>query len=942
MTLVLPQRFKEKIGEDNNIQGCLHTLLGNFEKWLSDNTLEFFPEYTDHGLSHIQSVINTADDLITKESYEVISKEDIYVLISSILLHDCAMHLSRESIWSLLKNEQFNGVLLGFGLESPWHEKWETYKRDLSKYTESDWLKLFPDYRNVDIPNIGEENLDDNQKIIIGDFIRKYHANIAQVISVYGIPTKDGKHEIFNHDINYLNELAGFIARSHNYSLRYMVDLIGSDERGREYRNSHPCYLMGILRLADYLQFSVERTPKILFHTKGICSPVSISEWKKHFSILSTNNSQPDLELLFVNAYPEDASTLIGVKSLLKGFQNELDEFWAVTGEIYSRYKGLKDFGVIYRRVKSNIDNADEYVNSNHKNFHPELLCINSDDQKIYPLLVGPLYGKLPQIGLRELIQNSIDACNERHSLENNIDATNDDIPYSVNITIDLDNNTLTISDEGIGMDINIVKNYFLRIGASFRFSETWKEMHVKDGIIKLTRTGRFGIGMLAGFLIGDEISIFTRHIKKANDKAVKFTYKINSEKIEAEYSTKATIGTDIIIKSDNDALTKLAEGMSIEYLIKNYRFYYSATLENREESAFWYFLDTPNINLVVIKDEDSSSKEYDYMINKKELFDKWFFIEEIKEVDVYWQHHWQHRNTYCNGILVKGLKTPEIIINAAGYELEIDNLEIMVLDKNNNFPLNLTRNNLITKDYYKIKEITSSVLDKLFTSIDGLLKECKYLNNHIKILFNHPDFSYCNLIPFVFYKDEILIIGSKLITRKKKTIVVDFLYENLKRGIIYNNAFNLIKDCGYLPVLSVDKTVDSIMKAVANFILNILIEDDDDKKYWPYWLENNYSDYKIHYQTWLFLKKYDFEKLSEDDLEFFKKYDLVHKKVSNEWVVLSLKSNISSIPSNGIEITKKTNSFMFALCNIIDNSNDEFTEKWCSHGFHEKIEYKD
>jgi HD superfamily phosphodiesterase len=86
-------------------------LSADFSDWVKDNKLEFFPEYTDHGIEHIQSVLNTAEEIISDSSWDIITPEDVYVLISSIFLHDSAMHLDKDGLWSLLKNDRFNAPI---------------------------------------------------------------------------------------------------------------------------------------------------------------------------------------------------------------------------------------------------------------------------------------------------------------------------------------------------------------------------------------------------------------------------------------------------------------------------------------------------------------------------------------------------------------------------------------------------------------------------------------------------------------------------------------------------------------------------------------------------------------------------------------------------------------------------------------------------------------
>ncbi|WP_270831579.1 HD domain-containing protein [Aeromonas sp. QDB03] len=616
MKIIIPEKFKSIMDKDDKLMGALLINNSNFSDWLSNNSLDFFPEYTDHGIAHVNCVLTTAAEIISPASYEILTPSDIYVLSTSILLHDCAMHINRDGLWSLLTDETYNKIMWGFDDDVEWHTKWDEFKQKVKRFTDSDWDGLFGEFRHVKLPELHEKSLNDNQKILIGDFVRTHHATIAQLIANSGIPTQDGPLDILSKEFSYLNQLSGFIARSHNYSLRHATDLLG-DSKKREHRDTHPTYLMGVLRIADYIQFKANRTPKILFKTKNFCSPISIKEWKKHLAIISTNNSHPDDELLFVEAFPEDAITLNSIKYLLLGLQREIDDFWSVSGEVYSRYPSLKRLGIIYRRIRSNIDNADEYVRHNYKKYHHDTLKIISENQKLFPLLIKPLYGDLPQIGIRELLQNAIDACHERYSIEMGSNVSKLEIPYSISITINLDTLTLTISDQGIGMNVKIIKDYFLKIGASYRTSEAWKAHFLQGDHSFIPRTGKFGIGMLAGFLVGDEIRVITRHVAE-DSRAIDFKYKLDSTDIELLFTTKTSIGTSVEIKSDRERLECIAKSFNLDF---NISYYGDGGVVNESISTLssnWFFLDTPKINIECIVDGERSSIENHKPYSKK------------------------------------------------------------------------------------------------------------------------------------------------------------------------------------------------------------------------------------------------------------------------------------------------------------------------------------
>jgi len=161
--------------------------------------------------------------------------------------------------------------------------------------------------------------------------------------------------------------------------------------------------------------------------------------------------------------------------------------------------------------------------------------------------MVSPIYGQFPEFGIRELLQNSIDAVLERrqYSASRKIEIEHYDADVVVELS-DGDQLTISIRDTGIGMTPEIVRDYFVRAGASFRDSRRWREEYVgSDGSSLVRRSGRFGVGVFAGFLLGEKMEITTRHV--SSNVGVSFAATNGSELMELTKVT-APIGTSIII----------------------------------------------------------------------------------------------------------------------------------------------------------------------------------------------------------------------------------------------------------------------------------------------------------------------------------------------------------------------------------------------------------
>jgi len=56
--LQLPPRLQELLRKgEHTLEGHVRASISDFELWLAHNRLVFFPEYTDHGIAHVENVL---------------------------------------------------------------------------------------------------------------------------------------------------------------------------------------------------------------------------------------------------------------------------------------------------------------------------------------------------------------------------------------------------------------------------------------------------------------------------------------------------------------------------------------------------------------------------------------------------------------------------------------------------------------------------------------------------------------------------------------------------------------------------------------------------------------------------------------------------------------------------------------------------------------------
>ena len=221
-----------------------------------------------------------------------------------------------------------------------------------------------------------------------------------------------------------------------------------------------------------------------------------------HNSIQDVIIHDDDSEAILVVANPPTNETYLGVRSLIDGLQFEFDTSWAVLGEIYSMRMGLQSVGIRLRRVRSNLDDLEEFEKS--ISYIPGRFAFDSAGTDLLKQLVSPLYSHRPEIGVRELLQNAIDAVNEFMATRESSGALllAPDVVPCVKIRVDgsaENGGTITIADDGIGMKAETIRSYFLRVGASYRTSDAWKRQFIAEGACTVTE-----VGTVWDWLLGD------------------------------------------------------------------------------------------------------------------------------------------------------------------------------------------------------------------------------------------------------------------------------------------------------------------------------------------------------------------------------------------------------------------------------------------------------
>lgn len=378
-----------------------------------------FSNYTGHDTIHS---LNVADYMFKIcDSVEQLSDLELTVLIYVALLHDIGMAVSEDEIKQI--------------------------KNDIGNITPRKYSLVFNKYQDEIIslqecirPIHGQRALEHIMKMESHLFIVPGYTNIS------------------------FQEEVAKICAAHNENFEWLThNLLLDQQKGTWNLNSQ--YIAILLRIADYLDIDEERAPYYLYK---YLPPTDYGdmEWRQHFIIENKEkiivNERTGKK--YIEFYGESSNPSIHRK-LLKYFDS-----------INSELKKAVNYSETFREPQYSLCISTEIHNKIiSKSFIFSDFKLSLNYNAVTNLLMGEnIYGD-KKYGLRELIQNSIDACMIMKEESMKIEDFKY-MPYQpfIKIILDEDKKQVMIFDNGRGMSIDILKNYFLNVGVSYYSSDDY------------------------------------------------------------------------------------------------------------------------------------------------------------------------------------------------------------------------------------------------------------------------------------------------------------------------------------------------------------------------------------------------------------------------------------------------------------------------------------
>jgi molecular chaperone HtpG len=339
---LFPVRLEKALETNPKLHGAVKGTIVRSAAIATEKRPFFFPEYTDHSFTHFEDVLRAADALIPDTSHfgqGPFTACDAAILSLSVVLHDLGMHLSFDGFSALIggrHHQQPKCAQLSYFDEPAWPELWDEFFSEARRWDSRKMTAIFGKPVVIRRPPKNELDLALEDRMLIGEFLRRNHPRLAHGIALFGFPGAVGTIPLLDNELGLdLLDLTGLVARSHGGPLRNSIEPLTKHFHQRVYKDIHAVYLMVLLRIADYLQVQAERAPGGQLAIQSLNSPVSLREWYLHQAISNLSLEEDDPEAAYVDARPPDVKGFLRLKELLIGLQSELDTSWAVLGEVY-------------------------------------------------------------------------------------------------------------------------------------------------------------------------------------------------------------------------------------------------------------------------------------------------------------------------------------------------------------------------------------------------------------------------------------------------------------------------------------------------------------------------------------------------------------------------------------------------------------------------------
>ena len=481
-----------------------------------------FPNLTVHDINHIDGLWQVAST-ITGNEYEINPLEG-FVLGCSFLMHDAVLSYDAFGGQNALRNTD------------EWKDYYEDYKKD-SKLTEDEQL-FETDFRTI----------------------RLLHAKKAETLYDQLFTKDDGSTFYIINDQSlreHYGSLICKIAASHHWSIDKVQTLGNQQSAIDSYPNEwriNPIKLACILRCADAGHIDSGRAPDYLMRLLTV-NGLSRAHW-----IAQNRLSQLDVDI--------NDNSKVRINSNIDFEEDDFAAWNVAYDAVVVLDHELHCSNDLLKRVGSPQFQAKGVTGAESREALSELIktsgwqpCdanihISNVEGLIQNLGGEKLYGKEHklEIVIRELVQNARDSIVARRHRE-------DGFAGRIDVKIKENNGDqwLEVIDDGLGMSMQTIKDYFLNFGSSFWGSDLAKREYPGLNASGYKSSGRFGIGFFSVFMIASEVIVETKKYDEGLDenRVLRFPNGLCLRPIiKKRRGTNTRVSTSVKVKIDRDKTT--------------------------------------------------------------------------------------------------------------------------------------------------------------------------------------------------------------------------------------------------------------------------------------------------------------------------------------------------------------------------------------------------
>ena len=267
--------------------------------------------------------------------------------------------------------------------------------------------------------------------------------------------------------------------------------------------------------------------------------------------------------------------------------------------------------------------------------------------ENIFPIIKKSLYTD-HEIFLRELISNSVDAIQKLKMVSYAGEVDGELEEPEIVITIDKDNKTLSISDNGIGMTADEVKKYINQV--AFSSAEEFIQKYQKDADQQII--GHFGLGFYSSFMVAKKVEIDTLSYR-AGSQAVHWSCD-GSPAFELTDSTRTQRGTTVTLTLQDEE-QEYIESMRIKQLVKAYCDFMPVSIK----------LDGEQINK-----QRALWKESPQNLTEEDYLEFYRYLYPFQEDPLLWVHLNTDYPFLLNGILYFPKLKPDVDVTKGNIKL--------------------------------------------------------------------------------------------------------------------------------------------------------------------------------------------------------------------------------------------------------------------------------